>query len=143
MSVPQPHDAASVNAPDDRSAESWPSLDQLTREVYEARKALTEGVAHVYVPTRPRKPAAGEGPRPVQFELRQLADGTNALPVYTDNDLLTAQLGSFQPRQKIAVLELLLQISAAKVPVVLNPPVDAQAPRWTQADLQAWRRENA
>src|SRR5689334_17040118 len=85
--------------------------DPSERAAYEARKKLTEGVAWVYVPTAPSAPTQGGGPRQVEFELRQLADGTAALPVFTDPDSLVTQLGEFQPYEKIPVLEVLIQVS--------------------------------
>lgn len=106
----------------------------------EARRKLTEGISYVYVPTRPRRPAEGNGPRQVEFELRRLADGTAGLPVFTERELLVAQLGEFQPWEKIAVLELLIQVSTAKVPVVLNPVAQNDLERWTAADVEAWKR---
>ncbi|WP_433180933.1 hypothetical protein [Actinoallomurus sp. CA-150999] len=39
-----------------------------------------------------------------EFELRQLADGTGALPVFTDPDLVVAQLGELQLFEKTPVL---------------------------------------
>jgi hypothetical protein len=107
---------------------------------FEARRKLTEGVAFVYVPTQPSKPAEGAAPQAVKFELRQLPDGTAALPVFTEPELLIRQLGEFQPWAKIAVLELLIQISTAKVQVVVNPVVQEHVNRWTAADIEAWER---
>jgi hypothetical protein len=118
------------------------SDEGLDQNAFEARRKLTEGVAWVYVPTRPSKPIETTGPRQVEFELRQLPDGTAALPVFTDPELLREQLGEFQPWEKIAVLELLIQVSAARVRVVVNPAVQEQVDRWTAADLEAWKREN-
>ncbi|MCO6006776.1 hypothetical protein NE236_17460 [Actinoallomurus purpureus] len=116
--------------------------DLSERAAYEARKKLTEGVAWVYVPTTPSVRVQGDGPRQVEFELRQLADDTGALPVFTDPNLLVAQLGEFQPYEKIPVLELLIQVSAAQVRVIVNPVVQEDAERWTANRLDAWRRDN-
>lgn len=109
-------------------------------DAIEARRKLTQGVADVYVPTRPRRHADDSGPRQVEFELRQLADGAVGLPVFTELDLLIAQLGEFQPWEKIAVLELLIQVSAAKVSVVVNPVAQPDLERWTAAGVEAWMR---
>jgi hypothetical protein len=96
-----------------------------------------DGVAWVYVPTCPSRAAES-----AEFELRQLPDGTGALPVFTDPDLLAERFGEFQPREKVAVLDLLVQVSAAKVSVVVNPVLDDEAPRWSESDLDEWRQEN-
>jgi hypothetical protein len=111
-------------------------------EAFEARRKLTEGVAWVYVPTRPSMASEGTGPRKVEFELRQLPDGTAALPVFNEQELLTQQLGEYQPRERIAVLELLIQVSAARVPVVVNPVVQENVDRWTAASLESWKNDN-
>ena len=106
----------------------------------EARRRVTEGVAYVYVPTRPGRPAEENGPRQVEFELRQMEDGTAGLPVFTEPQLLVAQLGEFQPWVKIAVLELLIQVSAAKVQVTVNPVAQHDLERWTADEVEAWKR---
>ncbi|WP_406566946.1 SseB family protein [Actinoallomurus rhizosphaericola] len=116
--------------------------DHAVHSAYEARKKLTEGVAWVYVPTVPSKPSEGAGPREVQFELRALADGAAALPVFTDQQMLVEQLGEWQPWEKIPVLELLIQISEAQARVVVNPVVEEDADRWTADRVETWRREN-
>lgn len=116
------------------------ATDRSLAEAIEARRKLTEGVAYVYVPTRPATETSG--PRQVNFELRRLEDGTAGLPVFTEPELLVSQLGDFQPWERIAVLELLIQISAAKVSVVVNPVVEDGADRWSAVDAQAWKRNN-
>ena len=98
-----------------------------------------EGVAFVFAPTRPYEPAAMPDAQAVQFELRSLDDGSAALPVFTDQEQLVAQLGAYQPWVKISVLDLLVQVSAAKVQVVVDPVLQANVERWTEADLKAWR----
>ena len=109
-------------------------------EAMEARRRLTEGVAYVYVPTQPSDDSEADGPREVRFELRLLADGTGALPVFTERELLIEQLGQHQPWERMAVLELLMQISAEKLPVVVNPVVQPDADRWTAERIEEWRR---
>lgn len=99
-----------------------------------------EAVAWVYVPTCPSRES---GPQAVEFELRQLPDGTDALPVFTDPELLVERFGAFQPQEKVAVLDLLVQVSAAKVPVVVNPVLDEEAPRWSEVTLDEWRQGNS
>jgi hypothetical protein len=121
-------------------AEAASTTDRSLAEAIEARRKLTEGVAYVYVPTRPATETSG--PRQVNFELRRLEDGTAGLPVFTEPELLVAQLGDFQPWERIAVLELLIQISAAKLSVVVNPVVQDGADRWSAADVEAWKRNN-
>ncbi|GAB2865115.1 hypothetical protein GCM10027176_78590 [Actinoallomurus bryophytorum] len=117
-----------------------PDTDRSLAEAVEARRRLTEGVAYVYVPTQPATETTG--PRQVNFELRRLEDGTAGLPVFTELELLVAQLGEFQPWERIAVLELLIQISAARIPVVVNPVVQDGADRWTAAGIDAWSRSD-
>ena len=116
------------------------ATDRSLAEAVEARRKLTEGVAYVYVPTHPSE--RGEGPREVRFELRLLADGTGALPVFTELEFLVGQLGRHQPWERIAVLELLMQVSAAKLPVVVNPVVQPDAERWTAERIEEWKRTN-
>lgn len=139
MSSPNPYPPPGAGG--DPSS-GFPVANPSAREAYEERRRLTEGVAYVYVPTLPGGPTVGNGPRQVQFELRQLSDGTAGLPVFTEPELLVAQLGEFQPWEKVAVLELLIQVSAAKTSVVINPVVKRDVDRWTAAGLEAWRREN-
>lgn len=107
----------------------------------EARGRLPEGVAYVYIPTRPGRSSEDTGHDKVELELRRLADGANGLPVFTDLNLLVAQLGEFQPWTKIAVLELLIQISTVSMPVVINPVVTEDADRWTAERIEAWGRD--
>ncbi|GAA0355493.1 hypothetical protein GCM10010151_51380 [Actinoallomurus spadix] len=114
--------------------------DPAGRGAYEARKKLTEDVAWVYVPTLPSKPSEAVGPREVQFELRALADGTGVLPVFTEEQFLVEQLGEWQPRERMPVLELLIQVSQSQVRVVVNPVVQESAERWTADRVAAWRR---
>jgi type III secretion system (T3SS) SseB-like protein len=130
MSVPSPPFGSDRN-------EST-TTDPAVMEAMESRRRLTEGVAWVYVPTRPDQ--EGVGSHEVRFELRQLADGNAGLPVFTELELLVAQLGDFQPWRRIAVLDLLIQVSSAHVPVVVNPILQEGADRWTAADIEAWKR---
>ncbi|GAA4486049.1 hypothetical protein GCM10023191_011580 [Actinoallomurus oryzae] len=113
--------------------------DATLADELEARRKLTEGVAYVYVPTQPGETT--NGPQAVRFELRRLSDGNAGLPVFTAPELLIAQLGEFQPWKRIAVLDLLIQVSAAHVPVAVNPVVGDDADRWTAADIEAWKRD--
>lgn len=99
-----------------------------------------EAVAWVYVPTCPSRES---DPQALEFELRQLPDGTDALPVFTDPELLAKRFGAFQPREKVAVLDLLVRVSAAKLSVVVNPVLDDEAPRWSEATLDEWRQDNS
>jgi hypothetical protein len=61
------------------------------------------------------------------------------LAVFTDQEQLVAQLGVHQPWVKIAVLDLLVQVSAAKVQVVVNPVLQEGVEQWTEADVKAWQ----
>lgn len=139
MSSPNPY-------PPPGSGSSVPGISPNTRppgaSVDETRKGMVEAIAYVYVPTRENTSTGADGLRELQLELRQLPDGTAGLPIFTDPDLLVAQLGEFQPWARIAVLELLLQVTAAKLPVVLNPKVRDDAERWTAAGFDAGKREN-
>lgn len=102
-----------------------------------------DGVAFVYVPTRPYEPTASPEGQEVRFELRGLADGSAGLPVFTDEQALVEQLGAHQPRARVAVLELLVQLSRVNVPVVVNPVLQQGAERWTEADVAAWSRRTS
>jgi hypothetical protein len=106
----------------------------------DGHEAETKDVAWVYVPTHPCL-ESDEGP--AEFELRQLPDGTGALPVFTDPELLVERFGAFQPQEKVAVLDLLVQVSTAKVSVIVNPVLDDEAPRWSEATLNKWQQENS
>lgn len=90
-----------------------------------------EPPAYVYVPSYPR--ASDE--RQVRFQARELVDGTPGLPVFTTSEALVAQLGEFQPFEKVAVLDLLVQFSRSNVQVVVDPVLGEGVQRWTAADL--------
>jgi hypothetical protein len=119
---------------------SEPSDAETSAVSPEGRRKAMKAVAHVYVPTRPSDAVGNSGTRQVEFELRLLPDGTNALPVFTELDLLVEQLGEYQPWEKTAVLHLLVQVSAAGIPVVVNPTVRADTDQWTAARIDEWNR---
>lgn len=96
-------------------------------------------IAFVYAPTRPYRRAERGQTQQVRFELRQLDDGSPGLSVFTTEERLVAELGIHQPYVRIAVLDLLVQVAGANVKVVINPALRQGAPRWTEADLEAWR----
>lgn len=97
------------------------------------------GIAFVYVPTRPYEPATTPEGQEIRFELRSLSDGAPGLAVFTDEETLVEQLGAYQPRARVAVLELLVQLSPMALPVVVNPVLRQGADRWTEAGVTAWR----
>lgn len=107
-------------------------------EVSPPSTSQENGVAFVYVPTRPYEPATTPEGQEIRFELRSLSDGAAGLAVFTDEETLIEQLGTYQPRARVSVLELLVQISHANVPVVVNPVLQQGAERWTEADVTAW-----
>lgn len=135
MPSPNPYPPPGPSHVESRAA-SGPS----GKEALMARKKLTQGVADVYVPVRPGSIGGRDGVRRVEFELRRFADGSAGLPVFTESALLIEQLGEYQAWEKIPVLELLIQISAAKIPVTVNPVLQAGAERWTAAGIEQWRR---
>jgi hypothetical protein len=139
MSSPNPYPPPGSGRSAPRTS---PNLAPPGARADETREGAVEAVAYVYVPTRENTPTRTDGIREIQLELRRFPDGTAGLPIFTDPDQLVAQLGEFQPWAKIAVLELLLQATTAKLPVVLNPIVRDDADRWTAAGLDAGEGEN-
>jgi hypothetical protein len=88
---------------------------------------------HVYVPARPRDTESG---RNVGFEMRRQPDGTQVLPVYSSVTGLVEALGRYQPWVCIQLTQVLEALDGGRVArVLLDPPVEPQAWRWTRADL--------
>ncbi|MCO5968967.1 SAV_915 family protein [Actinoallomurus soli] len=111
-----------------------------SEDVTEERQDTAPEIAFVYVPTKPYRDTGSTAPQPISFELRRLDDGSAGLAVYTDLQQLIAQLGEHQPWARIAVLDLLVQLSQVeqKVPVVVNPVLADGAERWTETDVAGW-----
>lgn len=76
----------------------------------------------VFVPISPQTQAGGEGV--VAYELRELAQGSAGLAIYTSAEKLNQVLGAAQPHVEIEIIELLRQISG-RVPVVVDPNLRA------------------
>lgn len=87
----------------------------------------------VYVPARPRDT---EGGRNVGFEIRHQPDGKLVLPAYSSVTRLVDGLGRYQPWVCVKLTQLLDALDGGRVArVLLDPPVEPGAWRWTQADL--------
>jgi hypothetical protein len=78
----------------------------------------------------------------VGFEMRQQPDGTSVLPAYSSVTGLVEALGRYQPWVCVQLTQLLKALDGGRVArVLLDPPVEPGAWRWTQADLARSVRE--
>lgn len=83
----------------------------------------------------PAHPLAGGGSDLV-FEVRERADGTAVLPVYSSTGRLVAQLGPDQPWALLPLRAAREFMATAGVGLVaLDPGVAPGAPRWRPDDL--------
>ena len=70
------------------------------------------------------------------FEVRELADGTRVLPVYSSTSRLAAALGPAQPWAALPLQAMRELMGKAGVELIaLDPDVAPSAPRWRPADL--------
>ena len=70
------------------------------------------------------------------FEVRELADGTRVLPVYSSTSRLAAALGPAQPWAALPLQAMRELMGKAGVDLIaLDPDVAPSAPRWRPADL--------
>jgi SseB protein N-terminal domain len=70
------------------------------------------------------------------FEVRELADGTRVLPVYSSTSRLVAALGPAQPWAALPLQATRELMAKAGVELIaLDPEVAPSAPRWRPADL--------
>lgn len=89
----------------------------------------------VFVPARPQ---AGRGGQELAYEVRTLADGSVALPVYSTVARLVAALGHYQPWACVPLRTVQEAMARDGVPMlVLDAAVDASAWRWQASSLQA------
>lgn len=85
----------------------------------------------------PARPGAGERGGELAFELRQLADGRVALPVFSTVAELVRVLGRYQPWVCVPLGTAEVAITRAGVSLmVLDPDVDSRAWRWSPAGLK-------
>jgi hypothetical protein len=86
----------------------------------------------VFAPAHPAEREGGE----VVFEVRELADGTPVLPVYSSTTLLVAALGPAQPWAAfpLETTRELMAMAGVRM-VVLDPEVALGSPRWRIEDL--------
>jgi SseB protein N-terminal domain len=92
----------------------------------------------------PARPGAGERGGKLAFELRQLADGRVALPVFSTVAELVRVLGRYQPWVCVPLGTAEEAISRAGISLmVLDPDVDSRARRWTPAGLERLRPPTA
>jgi hypothetical protein len=93
----------------------------------------------VVAPARPDIRPGHEGD--VIFEVRQLSDGSRALPVFTTVSRLVAVLGPEQPWVAIPLRNVEAIVGGAGVDrVVVDPQADPNAWRWRPSDLEALER---
>jgi hypothetical protein len=98
------------------------------------RRAALPGV--VYVPAHPVMSA---GRPDIELEVRRLDDGSRALPAFTTRSKLVAALGPAQPWAALPLSEARGLAGDGGVPVVvIDPPVDAGAWRWTARDVESF-----
>jgi hypothetical protein len=116
----------------------------MTRPAAPARSAAPAGPyltgpelpEFVFAPARPQLLG---GRKDVVFEVRQLADGSPVLPVFTSVQRLVAALGEAQPWACLPLREVRALMGLSQVPqVLIDPGVDPGAWRWQQADLEAY-----
>jgi SseB protein N-terminal domain len=89
----------------------------------------------------PAHPVRRGGRTDVEFEVRELANGTRALPVFTTTRQLIAALGPEQPWAALPLRNARALMSAAGVDqVVLDPAAQSDAWRWQHEDLEALER---
>lgn len=93
----------------------------------------------------PARPGAGERGGELAFELRQLADGRVALPVFSTVAELVRMLGRYQPWVcvPLGTAEEAISRAGAVGLVVLDPGVDSRAWRWSPAGLERLRPPTA
>ncbi len=88
--------------------------------------------ALVFAPAHPETRYGGD----LVFEVRELADGTPVLPVYSSTRRLVAALGPAQPWAELplqATRELMAKVGVELV--ALDPEIAPGAPRWRPEDL--------
>jgi hypothetical protein len=79
----------------------------------------------------------------VVFEVRRLADGRRALPVFTTVSQLVAALGPEQPWVALPLRNVRQVMGSAGVPsVVVDPGAEPSAWRWQLSDIEALGRRD-
>jgi hypothetical protein len=95
----------------------------------------------VFVPARPRVSGTGNE---LTYEVRTLADGTMALPVFSTVARLVAALGRYQPWACVPLQAVQADMARCGIPqVVLDPVVELNAWRWRQDGLRAFAARQA
>ncbi len=90
----------------------------------------------VYVPAHPVTRA---GRPDIELEVRRLGDGSRALPAFSTRSKLVAALGPAQPWAALLLSEARELAGDGGIPVVvIDPPVDAGAWRWTARDVESF-----
>ena len=84
----------------------------------------------------PARSGADERGGELAFELRRLADGRVALPVFSTVAELVRVLGRYQPWVCVPLGTVEEAVSRAAGHVVLDPGVDSRAWRWSPASLE-------
>jgi SseB protein N-terminal domain len=84
----------------------------------------------------PAHPDPRRGRQALEFEIRQLADGVRALPVFSTRERLVEALGPAQPWALLPLRAARALMAAAGIPsVVLDPEFTVEAWRWDEQDL--------
>ncbi len=97
-------------------------------------RAALPGV--VYVPAHP---VIRAGRPDIELELRRLGDGSRVLPAFSTRSKLVTALGPAQPWAALPLSEARGLAGDGGVPVVvIDPPVDAGAWRWTARDVESF-----
>jgi hypothetical protein len=89
----------------------------------------------VFAPAHPSAREGGEGGE-VVFEVRELADGTPVLPVYSSTARLASALGPAQPWAAFPLQTMRELMAGAQVRmIVLDPEIAPGSPGWRLEDL--------
>jgi hypothetical protein len=99
---------------------------------HEPEQSLPEGQILV-VPAHPRR--EGDAVTGLAIETRLLAGGERVAMAFTSTDKLVAALGEYQPWVAVPAGKIKDLLANTGLIVLLDPVVDAQALRWTAADL--------
>jgi hypothetical protein len=95
----------------------------------------------VFVPARPR---VSGGSSELTYEVRTLADGTMALPVFSTLTRLVAALGRYQPWACVPLQAVQADTARSGMPqMVLDPVVDESAWRWREDGLRTFAARQA
>ena len=113
-----------------------PAGDSVLNASGEPMASRIDPATQVFVPAHP---VLQDGEQLAQYELREVSEGSPALPAFTSIEHLTAQLGRFQPWLKVPLRQLLNVDGVDRV--AIDPTIDPHAWRWTAEELQKFSDE--